>query len=385
MSLSQIHTFVTESFIQFGNSFVSSTSDFWHHPVWKTSFGASVSNFMANGYQFKNGLFLAVPQTTLPSVISEDLIRSEIGTLHRCQALLDFCMWTQPKTGELIGNWLEECHNAVGCKPSYIASHIVDGAANAAKSVKSLEWNTSQARSQKIVADGCDAHKINTIAGIASGTSKHAENMNPNLGKNLALLHIWLGRFFNYKAYQDELSSVQKQNGREATPRVQRSVVTRWNSSFDETASANANQHDLDIAIRRIVVPGGVRERVRVVECREEEGGDKYEVISDDCWNMYAQYEGAMLPVKRYSKACQTARVIVHEELFWARSVIEELKAPFFVMHKNVSASIAAKNLKVSGMCAVAVILFGLLMICSKTTISTIDIDNRIDHSTKLL
>jgi hypothetical protein len=52
---------------------------------------------------------------------------------------------------------------------------------------------------------------------------------------------------------------------------------------------------------------------------------------------MYAQYEGAMLPVKRYSKACQTANVIVHEELFWARSVIEELQAPFFVMYKNIS------------------------------------------------
>ena len=195
--LSKIHTFVTESFIEFGNSFVASTSDFWHHPVWKTSFGASVSNFMKNGYQFKNGLFLAVAQTTLPSVISGDLLRSEKGTLHRCQALLDFCMWTQPKTGELIGNWLEECHNAVGCKPGYITSHIVDGAANAAKSLQSLQWNTSKERPQKIVADGCDAHKINTIAGMASGTSKHADNLNPTLGKNLSLLHIWLGRFSN--------------------------------------------------------------------------------------------------------------------------------------------------------------------------------------------
>jgi hypothetical protein len=346
--LSQIHTFDTESFIEFGNSFVASTSDFWHHPVWKTSFGASVSNFMTNGYQFKNGLFLAVAQTTLPSVISGDLLRSEKGTLHWCQALLDFCMWKQPKTGEIIGNWLEEFHKAVGCKPGYITSHIVDGAANAAKSVQSLQWNTSEERLQKIVADGCNAHKINTISGMASGTSKHADNLNPTLGKNLALLHIWLGRFLNYKAYEDELTSVQKENGREATPRVQRSVVTRWNSLFDETASANANQLDLDIAICCIVVPGGVRERVQVVECREEEDGDKYEVISKDCWNMYAQYKGSMLPIKRYSKACQTTDVIAHEELFWARGVIEELKAPFFVMHKNILASIAAKNLKVS-------------------------------------
>lgn len=80
----------------------------------------------------------------------------------------------------------------------------------------------------------------------------------------------------------------------------------------------------------------------------ESAGADKYEIINEECWLTYAQYEGAMLPVKRYSTACQTASVIVHEELFWARSVIEELRAPFFVMHKNISSSKAAKNLKVS-------------------------------------
>ena len=56
-------------------------------------------------------------------------LKSEKPTLHRCQALLDFCSWTQPKTGDLIGSWLEECHRAVGCRPNYITSHIVDGAA----------------------------------------------------------------------------------------------------------------------------------------------------------------------------------------------------------------------------------------------------------------
>jgi hypothetical protein len=98
---------------------------------------------MANGYQFKNGLFLAIPQTSLPSVLAEGLLKVEKPTLHRCQALLDFCMWTQPKTGELIGSWLEEYHKAIGCKPNYISSHVVDGAANASKSVQYLQFATS--------------------------------------------------------------------------------------------------------------------------------------------------------------------------------------------------------------------------------------------------
>ncbi len=76
--------------------------------------------------------------------------------------------------------------------------------------MQSLQWNTSDERSQKIVADGCDAHKINTTASMASGTSKHTNNLNPNLGKSLMLLHDWLVKFVNFKAYQDELNGVRK-------------------------------------------------------------------------------------------------------------------------------------------------------------------------------
>lgn len=174
------------------------------------AFGASVANFITNGYKFNNGPFLAISNTTFDSMDSS-VLQTQKPILHWCQALLDFCSWLKPKTGELIGSWLEECHKAVGCKPDYIASHIVDGAANAGKSVEWLEYNTSSNRSQKIIADGCDAHKINTTADIASGTSQHKMNPNPDLG--LALLHQWLVKFVNYKVYQDVLANVQKEHG----------------------------------------------------------------------------------------------------------------------------------------------------------------------------
>jgi hypothetical protein len=91
--------------------------------------------------------------------------------------------------GDLVGCWLEECHRAVGCKPTYISSHIVDGAANAGKSVQTLQWNTGEERSQKIDVDGCDSHKINIVASIASGTSQHVENLISELGQALKLLY----------------------------------------------------------------------------------------------------------------------------------------------------------------------------------------------------
>ena len=56
--------------------------------------------------------------------------------------------------------------------------------------------------------------------------------------------------------------------------------------------------------------------------------------------------------MKRYSSASQTAGVIAHKELFWARSTIEEMRSLFFLMNENVSAkmvgSAMVKDLTVS-------------------------------------
>jgi hypothetical protein len=154
----KIHSLMTESFIKFGHSFVASTSVFWDHPVWKSSFCACVGNFITNGYQMQNGMFLAMLQTTLPQANSLSVISGASLSggclLHRCQALLDFCAWNNIKSGDQIGCWLEKSRKAVGCKPNYISLHIVDGAANAGKSVQILQWNMDNEHSQKIVAHG---------------------------------------------------------------------------------------------------------------------------------------------------------------------------------------------------------------------------------------
>ncbi len=107
--------------------------------------------------------------------------------------------------------------------------------------MQTLQWNTGEEHSQKIISDGCDAHKINTVANIASGTSQHVENLISELGQALKLLHGWMVEFTNYKALQEVLDHVRKENGRVKTPRVKSSVVTRWNSAVDETECANAN------------------------------------------------------------------------------------------------------------------------------------------------
>ncbi len=106
------------------------------------------------------------------------------------------------KLGQLIGDWLTNAHKMFGIKPEYICSHTVNGAANAGKCVAVLEWNTHDGRSQKIIADNCDVHMVNTTASQASVTSVHVINLNPVLGNILSNLHRWMVKICSSSARQ---------------------------------------------------------------------------------------------------------------------------------------------------------------------------------------
>jgi len=101
---------------------------------------------MANGYTMRNGMFLAMSDSTLKKAQKEcpGVLRSAKPTVHRLQALMDFCKWTLPKTGANIGIWLDIAHKFVAIEPSYVGSHTVDGAGNAKSSVEELKWRTSE-------------------------------------------------------------------------------------------------------------------------------------------------------------------------------------------------------------------------------------------------
>ena len=161
----------------------------------KKSFGAYIANFMANKYRFKNGISLFMSDTTFSSMTEgkvSEMLRSKVPALDHCQALCDFVLFDLNHTGDEIGRWLEDAHGSVGCKPSYIGSHVVDGAGNAGKSVEVLKWQTSDSRKAQIVTHKCDAHQTNMAGKRASGTSSHAVNLNPDCGTALTLLHTSL-------------------------------------------------------------------------------------------------------------------------------------------------------------------------------------------------
>ena len=115
---------------------------------------------MANRYTFQTGQVLFMSDTTRKKV-HETKLRQNAGVRDCCQALLDFLHFPKAHTGENIGNWLNTIHDGVGCNPSYIGGHVVDGAKHARMSVEQLEFMTKEERPQKILTNPCGAHQVN--------------------------------------------------------------------------------------------------------------------------------------------------------------------------------------------------------------------------------
>ena len=61
-------------------------------------------------------------------------------------------------------------------------------------------------------------------------------------------------------------------------------------------------------------------------------------IVQQRAWEFYQQYEGAMQPVRDMLRWCQSERVIVHEELFETRRMLELMSLPYFRMYENLSA-----------------------------------------------
>ena len=139
----------------------------------------------------------------------------------------------------------------------------------------------------------------------------------------------------SYTACQEISDNVKQEHERVKVSALKYSVATHWNSEHDEVTCADANQRDVDVAWKRIKAPGGVDEKLREQEEEDKEEGG---IPTVDDWEIWAQYEGGMQPMKNFVLSAQSKKVIAHMELFNARSTIELISAPFFLMAENVSA-----------------------------------------------
>ena len=306
---------------------------------------------MAKGYTMSTGMFLAMSDSTFRKVLKESpgVLRSVKPTIHRLQALMDFCKWTLPKTGANIGIWLDVAHKLVAIEPSYVGSHTVDGAGNAKSSVEELKWRTSESTPRNVTADPCNVHSVSTASQMASGTSTHVNNLNKDCGTTLKLLHGWVVRLSNTTAVAKILKDARDEMSRLKYPRVWKGMATRWRTWFLECSAANVNQYDLETTFYRTSQPG-VIEKIREGEVVELPTN----VPTNDDWELYQQYEGAFRPLDSLVVFMQNAEVVVHEELFHIWATMELLASPWFLMFENISkfdGPMQAKDLTVSTLC----------------------------------
>jgi len=311
---------------------VSSQSDFWWCHDQKAAFGGCGLGLMAKHYNTKFGC-LAISDTTVKSMQkscqADEIIYSTASELRRLLILGDFRKFDEPKTGENIGKWIETNHADLYCEPGYVISHVVDHASNAIDFVEVFKWNTRKSRPQEVITEGFMAHSTHTAAGLASGTTDHAANLNPQCGDHLTDLHDHLTILTRSKPRRDELANVRKEEGREKWNEVRARIQTRWGSEHDECSTSNQSQYGIDVTIKRNVSPTGP-DRDKYRAHMKEHGNLDKAIILQRSWEFFQQYEGAMQPVRDIIRWCQSARVIFHEELFEERRMFELISSPYF-------------------------------------------------------
>ena len=333
----EIMLLVKEAYLEYHSGFISSTSDFWWNPVTKASYGACIASMMANRYLMANGMSLYVSSTTLESIKGDLNILdsvSPVPKLTRGKILLDFVNFDDKKSGVNVGTWLSDIHGDLSIKPSYMGTHVVDGAADANSSVKELTVTLAGDSPREMTTAKCDSHQVNTSGRRASGTSSHVKNINPELGRSLQKLHSATGRITRSGTRQKVLQNVRNERKREKYARILHAVRTRWNSDAMETSSAASNQSDLSVAIERMVSASGEDKELY----REHRNKLDDIIPTSHDWTLYCQYECGLNPLKVFSEFTQGAYVIVHMELFKSKVCLELLRRKYFEMFKNVSA-----------------------------------------------
>ena len=281
---------LNSGYLEHGEGFVASTSDFWSAPKTQEPYGATIANFMAKKYRQKNGLCTFMSDKAHDYIVHKE-IKSELlcisdPVVDRCQALVDFRHFPEPKTGEKICKWLEIAHGEIACKPKYMFSHITDNgkvsiiqllsnlndshiilfsfitlkclAGNATKSVQTLQLSSSAVSSVPLIGGNCDGHSNNLTTMQASGISNHKINLNEGLKIVLDKLHATAVRMCQGSKRKEVLMAVRKEHGRKKVWPVTFSARTRWDGVHEETKMASINQRDLDVAVNRCISYSGI-------------------------------------------------------------------------------------------------------------------------------
>ena len=142
-------------------------------------------------------------------------------------------------TGENIGKWLIYSHRRVECEPSFIGSHVVDGAGNVGKLIEVLWFRTIEDRSGIILSAKFDSDHINMTRNKATGTSLYKINIRSELEKYLTLLHTYLVRLGGFGMRMKLCEFLRRERHQMSSPIFTTDVITIWESDHIEASRAS--------------------------------------------------------------------------------------------------------------------------------------------------
>ena len=295
----QVRNYAIKAHLQCGFVCGSSNSDFWKYEERDDQFGAVCINTTAKKYAFKNGLKLAISDTTFNRMKANreiHLLRSKTHRTSRLTMLANFACVEESKTAELLSAFVISAHKRVGWEMSHIMSHTVDSASNAVAGNDEMKFVTREERPVEIQLQKCIPHKAATVGDILSGTSKHKVNLNPEAGAILNKVHIQAERINCKKDRRKAVKFVHKKMNRVKYPRFAPETVTRWGSRQEETTNMNCIRHDLDEAMGGMLAKGGCDEEMLLAPNLTSDAVNDIKTentFSEDEFSFAQQYEGA--------------------------------------------------------------------------------------------
>ncbi len=111
---------------------------------------------------------------------------------------------------------------------------------------------TSHTRFNSIIHQMFDTNNTNIASKAASGLENHMENLKPELGRILIILHANLVNHTQHAQRKEVLASVQKESHWKKTMPVTFAAKTHWDGTHDETKTASVNQRKLETMLTRL-------------------------------------------------------------------------------------------------------------------------------------
>ena len=328
-----------ELYIKYNGPFIASQSDFVWDSIRRCAFGGCILATISQHYHTVHGL-LAMSNGTYNSIKgtqeNDGLVLNPMPVLSQFEECGDYRLFTKEKTGQNIGDWLDQSHRALSVYPSHVISHTIDEAANGVLAVEIYNFQTREERPRRIVSTTCHAHKAATSGNKGQGTSSHKRNLNPDAKVHLTKLHTLTVSFNHSGPRKKVIERVHQEEGRVKYSSLQPSVPTRWGSRHKEASRANENQYDFNIGIRRIIAQDGIDKEVFQKHMKEH-GNIDGAILLQENWDFLQQYEGGFQVLQEYIVFCQHLDVRIHEELIRLRGTLSNLSRPYFEMWENVS------------------------------------------------